>query len=998
MLHPESYTTLPSASISKAVLESYDAIIVGAGIGGSALAYALTDPSRNKKRQRPLSILLIERDLRQPDRIVGELLQPGGCLAVKRLGLRECLDEIEAVEVNGYGVYWGTDSSNISQLALPYPPESVPMNWKDGALWNGKFPKGIHQQRQQGRSFHHGRFVQRLRWKALSRPSVTVLQATVTDLIRCPKTDHIIGVKVKSSSSENQQQREESVSFFAPISFIMDGCFSKFRRLIASEGFKQPTVRSHFVGLLLKTPTPFETIPLPGHGHVILRKKNSDGIEKLDAVEGEQEVGPVLVYQIGSAETRMLVDVPGAKVPSLSNGSLHSYLERQVGAILPLSLLETFQATLDSNEPEYRLRVMPNSYLPPHLQDDHAGVILMGDSMNMRHPLTGGGMTVALLDVEILSDLLAELNDFENWSDIEERLEIWHHQRKKSSTCINVLAQALYSLFGAEDENLEVLKEGCFKYFELGGRRNGLQFFKSGQILWTACVTFLPVLWAESSHFDSKRKDVSEGERGRRTDEEEEEEELNGLIGGGNEDTLYRSWLDWLAALFPSTIDHTHHPATSITTVPASKIEANQHPIESLIVTTKAPHVLDSLKLIRHRLSAHSTVLLLHNGLGVVEELIENCFQEPNSRPTFVLATTSHGVYRLDKGIPVTDTDQEQEQEHDHVDEPCHGRFCHAGIGDIRIGVLPNTLMSQSIERFTLHNSQHQQDNHIENDNPILNPLSQTKPNLINHLPNIEPETKSLYHTISSILNPIIVQELSTKWLTMAEFQTSALIKLTVNAAINPISGLLETRNEGLYRESSFSSLSRRVCEEASAVFEAQSGGGQPFRPHHPLSVDNLQRVVNEIIHATRENISSMCSDLRTLATNRLPPPNTLSKPNLLRIGALQAPLKKTRLDPNHEILQKSLKETATEIDYINGYISRLGSQYLIQTPVNDSLADLVKLKSVNIKRGLILPRLQRVNRRLFIKFNADHHHKSVDNPSDLVSSKDPQNKDTDIK
>ena len=36
------------------------------------------------------------------------------------------------------------------------------------------------------------------------------------------------------------------------------------------------------------------------------------------------------------------------------------------------------------------------------------GVMLVGDSYNMRHPLTGGGMTVALHDVVILTRLLSK--------------------------------------------------------------------------------------------------------------------------------------------------------------------------------------------------------------------------------------------------------------------------------------------------------------------------------------------------------------------------------------------------------------------------------------------------------------------------------------------------------------------------------------------------------------------------------------------------------------
>lgn len=42
---------------------------------------------------------MLERDLSQPDRIVGELLQPGGYLMLRNLGLASAVDEIDAQKV-----------------------------------------------------------------------------------------------------------------------------------------------------------------------------------------------------------------------------------------------------------------------------------------------------------------------------------------------------------------------------------------------------------------------------------------------------------------------------------------------------------------------------------------------------------------------------------------------------------------------------------------------------------------------------------------------------------------------------------------------------------------------------------------------------------------------------------------------------------------------------------------------------------------------------------
>ena len=54
-------------------------IIIGSGVAGSAMAASLARDGRQ--------VVVIERDMKEPDRIVGELLQPGGCNALQKLQL-----------------------------------------------------------------------------------------------------------------------------------------------------------------------------------------------------------------------------------------------------------------------------------------------------------------------------------------------------------------------------------------------------------------------------------------------------------------------------------------------------------------------------------------------------------------------------------------------------------------------------------------------------------------------------------------------------------------------------------------------------------------------------------------------------------------------------------------------------------------------------------------------------------------------------------------------
>jgi squalene monooxygenase len=155
----------------------------------------------------------------------------------------------------------------------------------------------------------------------------------------------------------------------------------------------------------------------------------------------------VLLYQIGAHETRILVDVPtGLASASVANGGVKGHLRQNVLPNLPKQLRPAFEEALN----EGKLRSMPNSWLPPSTNRT-PGLILLGDAMNMRHPLTGGGMTVALNDVVLLRTLLAPetVPDLQNSKIVQLQMKTFHWQRKHLTSVINILAQALYQLFAA---------------------------------------------------------------------------------------------------------------------------------------------------------------------------------------------------------------------------------------------------------------------------------------------------------------------------------------------------------------------------------------------------------------------------------------------------------------------------------------------------------------------------------------------------------------------
>ena len=229
-------------------------------------------------------------------------------------------------------------------------------------------------------------------------------------------------------------------------------------------------------------------------------------------------------------------------------------------------------------------------------------------------------------------------------------------------------------------------------------------------------------------------------------------------------------------------------------------------PIQNLIVAVKSPQTTAALSVIAHRLNRHSTIVFLHNGMGVLEEINDNVFPDIDTRPNYMLGILSHGLHEVSTFKTV-----------------------HAGIGTTALGLFPRGSQNNSIEIKQPQRS------------PALLPAS----------------SRYLLRTLTR--SPALVA---------VGFHPTDLLqlqieKLAINATINPLTVIFDCRNGELRFNLAITRVMRLLLSETSLVIrslpEIQDVPNLLVR----FSPDRLEHLVVSIAERTASNNSSMLQDVR---------------------------------------------------------------------------------------------------------------------------------------
>lgn len=281
-------------------------------------------------------------------------------------------------------------------------------------------------------------------------------------------------------------------------------------------------------------------------------------------------------------------------------------------------------------------------------------------------------------------------------------------------------------------------------------------------------------------------------------------------------------------SLYRNTISYTRSDKgrSEVTGFDAESLTGdNINPIETLVVATKAQHAVDAVRSVQQRLTPKSTLVLLQNGMGVAEELLETLWPKAaaanTSRPSFIVGVNRHSVERV-KPFDIV-----------------HCSGWNDPEGGLMLGTMPHS-------------------------------------------------NQELTQKVCKVFADI--PELNTHIYDWQELRRRMMRKLVVNAGLNPIAAILDSRNGELLQNPNGQALLRGVCAEAAQIL---------------TELNATAEELVELVQAMLKNAASnYCSTAQDMKAKRL-----------------------------------------TEVDYINGYLVRLARERNIPAPTNEFLVNMVHAK-----------------------------------------------------
>ncbi|ODV85158.1 hypothetical protein CANARDRAFT_7807 [[Candida] arabinofermentans NRRL YB-2248] len=266
--------------------------------------------------------------------------------------------------------------------------------------------------------------------------------------------------------------------------------------------------------------------------------------------------------------------------------------------------------------------------------------------------------------------------------------------------------------------------------------------------------------------------------------------------------------------------------------------------IDFLIVSVKTFDTLKSLQPLMAKIGQSTKILLIQNGMGVVEELYNHLWPEIEKRPTIYQGVISHGVYQDQAEVNTFN-------------------YNHAGLGDMKICKIPKSI--QSAKPYKL----------------------------------VEDQTDGVVD--DSIIKALVDSEaLKCEYYCYKDLTVFQIEKLMVNSCINPVTAILNCVNGEL-------------------------AGIQPNR-------ELFQQIIDEGVDVMVEAYPIV---LESKHFSKIDKARLLDF--VIEIGTI------TNKKNSSSMRQDVLNLRPIEIDYINGYIAKLGDLNSRDAKYNKAIAMLVK-------------------------------------------------------